>query len=319
MKKTALFILFIAYNLQLTANLYADTTHTKDGQEIKGIVVEDYKDRVTFSTADGEISVMKSDIHDLYYDSEEDNLIKLAQQAQERGDYQKSYAYYGMARRINPLSKIARDGIVFLQGYLYRKEEVRKEEVVKRQQELELYGPMIPTEKSEEGAFKENAVKLKESIGIILDMKDSLPEVATVLRNSPAFEAGIIKGDLLAAIWGRLTGYMPLREVVKMLLDKPVLEIKCTIERTVDVAAGGGDIGASFSMEFDGLTVSAVKEGSTAFESGLMKDDLIVAINGRSTRYMPLKKALELIKKSKNSAVRFTFRRELTIWRRQKV
>jgi hypothetical protein len=43
-------------------NAPADTVYVKDGKELKGIVVEDFKDRIIFSTADGEITVMKSDI-----------------------------------------------------------------------------------------------------------------------------------------------------------------------------------------------------------------------------------------------------------------
>jgi len=63
---------------------YADTIYTKEGKEMKGIVVEDYTDRLIFSTIDGEITVMKPDVRELYYDSEEDNLLKLAEQSRER-------------------------------------------------------------------------------------------------------------------------------------------------------------------------------------------------------------------------------------------
>ncbi len=293
----------------------ADTIHTKDNQELKGIVVEDYNDRLTFSTADGEISVMKSNIKDLYFDMEEDNMIKLAEQARDKGDYQKAYSYYQMAAKLNPDSKQVKDGLVFLQGYLFRKDEVRKEEAVKRQEELERYGPMISPEKSQEEEFKDGVEKLKRSLGLSLAQKGNLPEAEGVSKNSPAYNAGIRKGDLVAAVWSKLTGYLSLKDVIDMLLEKSSIEIKCTIERTAEVARRRGDIGASFSMEFDGLTVANVKDPSPALDAGLKKKDLIVAIDGQSTRYMPLRKALELIKKSRSETVKLTLRRELTIWR----
>ena len=49
-------------------------------------------------------------------------------------------------------------------------------------------------------------------------------------------------------------------------------------------------------------------------KSGLQH--LIVSLDGRPTRYMPLKTALKLIKANKKDSVNFSIRREATIWRR---
>jgi 23S rRNA G2069 N7-methylase RlmK/C1962 C5-methylase RlmI len=46
----------------------SDTIYTKDGKELKGIIVEDYKDRIVFSTVDGQLTLMKSDVKELYFD-----------------------------------------------------------------------------------------------------------------------------------------------------------------------------------------------------------------------------------------------------------
>ena len=82
-----LIVFFTAYSLQLTAySCTADTIYTRDNKELKGIILQDYKDRVLLSTVDGETTLMKADIRELYYDSEEQNLIKLAEQSREKGD-----------------------------------------------------------------------------------------------------------------------------------------------------------------------------------------------------------------------------------------
>ena len=315
-RKSLILILFLVsgYWLPVT-DLAADTIYTNDNKELKGIVVEDYKDRVVFSTADGEITVMKRDIRELYFDSEEDNLISLAEQASQRRDYEKAYAYYDMAFKVNPYSKAAKDGLVFLQGYLFRQEEAKKEDEVRRRDEFERYGSAIPTEKILKEEAENSAEKLKEAAGMTLRIKDGLLEVEGVEPRSPAYDAGIKKGDRLVSIWGRLTGYTPLKEVMDKLTERSSSEIKCAIERTLEVGVKP-DIGASFVMEFDGLTVSAVKDGSPSFEAGLKKDDIVVAIDGKSTRYMPLKKAVDLMKAHEKDSVRLTIRRDTLIWRR---
>jgi len=303
--------------LQFSLYAYADTIITQEGKDIKGIVVEDYKDRVIFSTADGELTLLKSDIRELYYDSEEENLIKLAEQSREKKDFVRSFIYYDKALKINPQSKRALEGVVFLQGYLFRKEQVQKEEDVKKREAIENYGTTVVKEPNVEDKAKVASENLKNLIGLTLKIDEGLPVVESVKLKSPAQEAGVEKGDRLIAVWSKLTGYLSLEEVTDMLLDKPSLELKCTIERDVKVQLDfGGAIGASFAMEFDGLTISGVREGGSAFTAGLKKGDLITSINGQSVRYMSLRDAVAIIKRSKDRIANLTIRREALIWRK---
>jgi len=111
---------------------------------------------------------------------------------------------------------------------------------------------------------------------------------------------------------------------MKILSEKPSLEIKCTVEREITVLPVPGRaimpslkdrIGATFGMQFDGLTVIDVVENAPAFMSGMEKNDLVVDIDGKSTRYMPLKKAVSLLRDTKNDSIILKIRRELSIWR----
>ena len=70
-------------------------------------------------------------------------------------------------------------------------------------------------------------------------------------------------------------------------------------------------------MQFDGLTVFAVKDDSPAKDAGIKENDLIVKINGNFTRYMTLKKAIELIKKSKGDTVSLVLQRQIVVWGKQ--
>lgn len=305
------------------AGASADTIITNDGKEIKGIVVEDYRDRVIFSTVDGEIAVMKSDMRELSFDSEEDNLIKLAEQALERRDYSRAMGYYDMALKASPDSAAVKQGMAYLRGSYFRKEESLKTADIKRQQDIELYGGQAPVvRKSDE--IGDMAGKLEKLTGMKIAIVNNMPKIEALKSPSPAYEAGMRRGDVLVSVWGKLTGYLSLQEILDLLINKSAIEIRCTIERAADVTinpnktiiSGIEDlIGASFAMEIDGLTISAVKEPGYAAEAGLQREDLIMSIDGKPTRYMPLKKAVELIKNSKEGTVKLVIRRKTIIWR----
>lgn len=305
-------LLFLFCSLWTVDHALSDTIYTKDNKEIKGIIVEEYKDRVLVSTVDGERAIMKPDIRELYFDTEEQNLVKLAEQAKDRGDFIKAFVYYDKAFKINPDSKAAKDGIVFLQGYLFKKDIAKKEEAVNRHNEFEEKGAGYITIKTEEERFREEIEKLKNTAGITLQSNTGVTQIEGVMPGSPAYEAGVRKGDVLIAVWGKLVGYLSLQEVVETLLEKTSLETKCTIERAVDLNAN--DIGIELKMQFDGLTVTGVKDGSPAQAAGLKQNDIITNINGQNTRYMPIKRALELIKKSKGDMVRLVFKKEIVMW-----
>lgn len=292
----------------------SDTIYTKDGKELKGIIVEDYKDRILFSTADGQVTIMKSDVKELYFDTEEQNLVKLAEQSRDKGDYIKSFVYYDKVFKMNPDSKPAKDGIVFLQGYLFKKDMSQKEEVVKRHNDFEARGERAEI-RSDEDIFNDNLKKLRSEYGMALLAKDGVTLVESVSVGSPAYEAGVRKGDILVAVWGRLVGYMSLREVVENLLEKNSLETKITFERNVDVeVAADGTIGAALTMQLEGLTISEVRDAGPAAAARLKQGDIIMQINGSSTRFMPLKKAMEMIKRSKGGRVNLTVRKDIVMW-----
>ena len=240
-------------------------------------------------------------------------------------DMAKAFAYYDMALRADPNYKPAKDGIIFLQGYIFRKEQVKKEDEVKKQEEFENFGSArIMEEKSVEEKIKDLEAGMRQLLGITLGANGRGQIIESIRSNSPAADAGAKRNDIIVAVWGRLTGYMSLEDVMKVILEKPSLEIKCTIERDIALSMDSGraimsslkdTIGATFSMQFDGLTVSDIVDGSSAFEAGLAKGDLIVEINNNPTRYMPLNKAIALMRDTKNNAILLKIRRELLIWR----
>jgi C-terminal processing protease CtpA/Prc len=301
----------------------ADTLDMKDGTEMKGVVVEEYADRIVLSTADGETPLMKSGIAKLYYDDEETNLVKLGEQALDRRRYLDAVEYYGWALRLNPDSRAAKDALIFLQLHLSEREKAMVEEGLKRQDDIDKYGGYIVSEGSDAEEFEKSRRRLADSLGMALAAGSGAPAVSSVRQGSRAYDAGIRRGDTLVAIWGRLTGYIPLKDVMDRVLDKSSSEIRCTIGRTVDVALNDNRglfpgpeaiIGASLGIEFDGLAIIKVRSPGPAAMAGLKRGDLIVAIGGASTRYMPLKKVIDIIRRS-TGTIRLSIHRNIVIWK----
>jgi len=165
-------------------------------------------------------------------------------------------------------------------------------------------------------------------MGMAVSIEGNIPRVTSVNINSPAYEAGVRKGDSIVAIWSRLTGYMSLKEVIHTLIRKASLETRCTIERVAlvtinprkTIVSGLEDlVGASFKLAPEGLTVAKINEGGFSDEAGLKEDDIITDIDGKPTRYMSLKKVVAMIKDSQEESVKLTFRRNAIIWRKGEI
>ena len=163
-----------------STNLMADAIITRDGKEIKGVVVEEYKDRYVISTAFGEMKVMKSNIKNIKLDEQDSNLIMLAEKARDVRDYNRAVAYYEQALKINPYSKAAKDGLGFLKLQVLQKEESKKKAMLSMQEEIDRYGSApLPVKSGEE---KEAALKqdIEDLTGMFISTDENFPKVVSV-------------------------------------------------------------------------------------------------------------------------------------------
>ncbi|MFA4842837.1 MAG: PDZ domain-containing protein [Candidatus Omnitrophota bacterium] len=321
--KYALALLFI---VALTCQvLRADTILLRDGQELKGVIVEDYHDRVVISTEKGEIGAAKNNIDKISYDSADENLVKLGAFYKDRGDYKLALHYYESARKINPDLKEAREGSLLVTNMMMNKKEADvARDIAMRQDTEENMGRPQPAEQLEINAVRKGADELWSAAGISIEKAGSDVEVAKVMNKSPAYEAGMRPRDTIVSIWGKLIKYMPLENVYDLFLSSKVSEIRVTIAREESAAPrgkflfGGAEdiIGARLSMELDGLTVSEVRTAGPFDDAGILKDDRITKINAASTRYMPLESFYKMIEDIKGKTLKLEIQREITLWRK---
>ena len=67
--KIIVFITFVAViTLASVSSSFSDTIYLKDKSQVKGIVVEEYNDRIVISTEYGESEMMKEEIKKIIYD-----------------------------------------------------------------------------------------------------------------------------------------------------------------------------------------------------------------------------------------------------------
>ena len=322
MKAFIIFIYVVALVIVTEYSLTADTVYLNDGGEIKGIVVENYHNHIVLSTFEGEKEIDKPSIKDILYDKREQNLLKLGDYHQEKGNFAKAYSYYKKAYDISPDNKEARDKFIFIRSVFLRNPERQFKSDMARKQALfkesgKVYSPQIKQQNNTPEAM------LREKIGIVLYEDNYMPKIASVIPLSSASQSGIKEGDIIFSIWGKMAGYLELDLVIDMIINSPSPEIALTIKRRIPIPRFKGlvqdlsDFGISLDIIEEGLVVRAVRRGSDSAKSGLLKGDIITDINEASTRYMPFNIAVLKIEENYLSdKLQLDILRDISLWRK---
>lgn len=323
MDKRLIFIFLLISILHFLSPAIADTVYLNNGEEEKGIVVENYYDRIVFSTVNGEMEIDRENIKDILYDRREQNLLKLGDFHWQKGNLMKAYTYFKKASQINPDYKEAQDKFIHIRSILLRRPEKQLRDDMAKKQALfiesgKVYEPRMPKTVS---AAPDK--RFKKATGLVLISENEMPKVEMVVAGSPATRAGIEKGDLIFAVWGRLTGYMDMATLIDTIIESSSAEVMLTIKRKLAIPAvdkdysGVADLGFLLDMKEEGLVVYSVEEGSPAAKRGLASGDIVTAIYGKPTRYMPLKDALQLFNESSSQGkVEFEIIKDVILWAR---
>lgn len=304
--------------------VYADAIYLKDGQELKGVIVEDYHDRILLSTEKGERTLAKNEIEDIRYDAVEDNFVRLGAFYKDKGDYKTALYYYEAAYKKNPDMKEAQDGTLLLGNMILRKKQSDLESEVALKQDTEEKVRRRILEDEPGQILEKQKEGLKRQVGIVIETPGGDVKISGISRRSPAYEAGIRQGDTIVAVWGRLIRYMQLKDVYKLLLDNKVSELRIVIARDSVVYLkkkglfnGAEDmLGGAFKMEFEGLTVDRTRAGEALDKAGILRGDRVTKIGEASTRYMPFEAACKTIEGEKGGFIKLGIEREVVFWKR---
>ncbi len=271
---------FLALN---THDIFADTIMLTDGKEIKGLVVDEYVDRIVISTFEGEKTFLRKDIKSIQYEDAETRLLKLGDDAVARRKYKTALYYYREVLKLNPNSTQARDGEITA----VRKELGRGAEIAKEEIEL-----MTALDEPAFGAAADSAVSYEKNIKDLLglqikqDKEVNAYYVDYVLPGSPSADYGILKNDIISAVWNENVRYMTYEEMVKKLSGPEFSMLKLSIERRA-IFPASKKIKWDIGLKEEGYFVKDIS-GIRGKEAGLVKPgDWLVEVNSISTRYLP--------------------------------
>lgn len=274
-----------------SVSLFADTIFLIQGDTIKGIVTEQYEDRVIVSVPGGEIGIYKSRILRIKFDEPEQNYLQLGDKYLEKKQFDKALQLYKRAVKVNPNFQEAKDALLKL-------EDRKRAQAIERQKKEELLRKIR----------EESEITLGNMLGIKIDNENKME----IYPNSPASKKGIQTGDKLVSIYNQLVKHMPLPNVHKYLIGSGTGEVKLTIERHIRIAESGR-LGIRIDIKQTGLIITEVVKNSLSERVGLKARDRITAINGKSTRYMNMKQVIRNLKQRSAGQLNLAIRRNIVL------
>jgi C-terminal processing protease CtpA/Prc len=300
----------------------ADTVMMNDGKKIKGLILDEYKDRIVISTADGERTIMKAHIRSAVYDDEERALLQIGRNQFKKGQYVKAYYTYDKAAQLNPDLEEARQKRDSLRSYLETKMRYDISDDIRTRNERFA------------GAKGQTLLKrAQDELGLVLIGQDDAKYVfiKKIIRNmSGKKPSPYTQGDRIVSVWGEKTAYMDPEEVAEMMLSPG--EVKFVVERATNamlgvesqvkwllpIASYRAITGADLKLTKAGVVMDRVFPDGPFAKAGVRQGDFLCRVGGKNTRYMPLKEILSVLKDNQGKPLEIVFQRGATIWKKER-
>jgi membrane-associated protease RseP (regulator of RpoE activity) len=274
---------------------FADAVYFTSGEELKGLVVEEHRDRIVVSTVDGEQVIARREIDEIFFDDPERNYLYLGNRSLAGGDFSAAQGLFRKALQIYPEFQEADDAL-------------------NRAADLEAKRGVPSLELS-----ADLSGELLTRWGLRLKAGEGYPEVQSVEPGSQAQRAGIAAGDRLTAVWGESLSFLPVREAAYLILGPGGSMAKITLARQIALPPYSPAQplwpGFLLSTERLGLIVTAVEPGSPASGAGLLAGDRVAAVDSQATRYLPLKEVQLQVEKARGQGLTLTVHRDLRVVR----
>ncbi len=304
----------------LAPSAMADTILLKNGKQLKGLVVEQYADRIILSTEKGEIPILKKRIKDTQFDSPEQNFMQAGKAYESAGRLGEALAYYQKAAEANPDYPEAQKAAVGVRNRFWAlSTEGPRGEIENKQL---IYDAWARGEAADEVIRKkgdDQAHALRDRLGVSLEKKGDWLFLSAVDSKKPASAAGLKRYDRLVALDGESLRYLGAEVIRPKLLEPRYSNFTLEVARDIFIHKNGkaalSQLGLRLKMEYQGLVVSGVTAGSPAAGDGLREGDLVTHLNGEDIRYTPLAKVVKAIESSAEDRVVFTVRRSALLSR----
>jgi len=290
----------------------ADTVALKNGLSVKGLILNEYKDRIVVSTVDGEKYFMKSDIRSASYDSEARSLLQKGRNQVKKRQYVKAYYTYKKVLEMDPEIEEARKRVGFLKRFLENKalSDITSN-IAKRNGFVNGKNARTP------------AQEVADRLGLVLEAGEKHVYIAGIVdKDAAGLKAGLKEGDRIVSIWGEMTAYMDVDEVAG-LLSGPY-ESNFIAERTVVVGMDQSNpglfknhkniMGAGLELKREGVRVADVYPRGPFEKAGIEVGDLLCGINGEDVKYMPMSRIYSVFRNNQDKDIECVIRRDITVW-----
>ncbi len=312
---------YLLPSLFICSNLFADTIQLKNGENMKGLVVEEHDDRLILSTENGEIAVLRNTIKDIEYDDPAQNFFQIGRAYEDKQRWAEALAYYGKALEVNPELNEAKKASVRVRNLSWSQSAVGPVEEIERRQALyETWDKGRFTEKRAV-ASKDPKQILSANLGVTLSQEGDWVVLSEVSAKKEGAKAGLRVGDRLAAVDGSSLRYLSAETVRAKFVTPRYSSFTLEYDRDLRLPKSGleqetRDLGFELKLGTQGLMIARLATDGAASKAGLKEGDLLVSVNGDTTRYLPLKKFMTIFKKNvSETQVKLTVRRAVLLAR----
>jgi len=318
-----LYPIFLIFNLLITPfSSYADMIFTKNGEKIKGVVLEKTAQETVIESIGRTRTVKNDDIINITYGDELENLILLADSAKNKKELAKAYYLYKRAFLLDPDSKKATEGLASLDGYVF-KEGLSETDIVS---DYEHYSRNSKKEEADDKILALNAEQTQELIdnfGLVLETVSNKIVIAQIVKGSRADLAGLKNSDVLINIDGFFGDYLGIFDAASFMIQKYREKITVGILREVNIWIDNKDqillpdlienAGFSIDPSGDRPLVTKVLPNSEVSYAGIEKGDLLFAINGTNIKGMPPGKPAAIVLQNGPEINKLTFEKKITL------
>lgn len=287
---------------------FADTLYLKDKSTLKGIVVEEYVDRIIYSTIEGEKEILKSDIIHIKFEEPADNLMRLGDAAFEKGYFKAALKYFMMGQRANPNISSLDGKIYHTEQIIYKAPETRKREHLALKNEI-----MSGRTAADPADSLEPKQQLVNKLGIKINERRGRYFIKSVSSGSSFDKAGARKGDAIISIWSKLCDYLTFKDLFDLLINPKETLMMVTIERRL-IIQKNVPFDAKIALKWEGSFIETLNKDGALEKAGFKTLDQITAVDGQATRYAPLKTITRWLRK-KSVTRKVTIRRKLSVYK----
>jgi len=286
----------------------ADTVHFKNGEELKGLIVEEHEDRVVLSTADGEMPVLRKVISKIDFDDPAYTLLSMGRQLERSKKYGEALSYYEKAAQLNPSLEEARTASIGVRSKMWAGFTEGPTSEIRKQQEIQDAWRSDTTleDQARRGEEADESLLWKR-MGLRLEQEGDFVKVSEIRVGGYAHQAGMRLNDTLHAVDSRSMRYIQKRAVQLDLLNPRYASMTVEVRRRISFPAKIGktdlkSIGMDLKQEYSGVVVWRVKRGSPSEKYGIKTGDRLILVGEENTRYMPLPKIGQAFKTKQGKA-----------------